>query len=228
MLGSPKSPIFLCPNCRAISDLEAEIEEVVDVWEHDAQSHRPETQVPIQEATAQDENVQSITNGLQNVTATVNQARNSLAPHHTSEENHVSSSGSQPLAVTAPNGHSTSNGFTPEPASSNQTGSAGSSPPPPRFPTVSTSMNLQAGPGQLIHTNGQDTAQIAGLSNASELNGNEGPLTPRNDIGPFVLDGSAGHSSSQRPIEASPPQAPSVRSLDSQHETTQVGMGSLN
>ena len=228
MLSSPKSPIFLCPNCRAISDLEAEIEEVVDVWGHDAQSHHPEAQVPIQEATAQDENVKSITNGLQNLTPTVNQAKNSTNPHHTSEESHISISGSQPLAVTAPDEHPTSDGFTLNPASSNQTGSSGRLPPPPRFPTVSTSMDLQAEAGQFTHTNGQDAAQITGPSKASELNGNEGPLTPRNDIGPFVLDGSAGLLSARIPGEASPPQAASARSLDPQHEMTQVGMGSLN
>ena len=32
------------------------------------------------------------------------------------------------------------------------------------------------------------------------LAGNEGPLTPRNDVGPFIFDGSAGRETRRRPI----------------------------
>ena len=64
-------------------------------------------------------------------------------------------------------------------------------PPSPRFPS-SPSVSHEGDVTQL--TEPSNTLRVA-TPTAGEAPGPEGPMTPRNDAGPFVFDGSAGRAS---------------------------------
>ncbi|MCJ1359695.1 MAG: hypothetical protein MMC33_009697 [Icmadophila ericetorum] len=156
-------PQFLCPNCRAVADLEADIDDQYNVdWneEEDGGSSPDEAG-----GANEDNNPETGTKEE----GTDQDADRLAIEHALLDEN--------PRL-----------GVTEGPASGENVEMADYG-----FPNVADhSMH-----GENVTVTPRVSIALGGLSsNPSEiLTGNEGPLTPRNDIGPFVFDGSAGRDS---------------------------------
>lgn len=163
---SPQYPIFVCPNCRAGADLEADVDEPSEDWEHldedvmDTDKKEPESK-PEEEESAAPEATDASSPDLNAMDVTV-----TMSP------------------AESPNGQLPSN-----------LPHAASEPLPIRNPA--------SGSGRVGHLreNGSPSPSSSGA---------EGPITPRNNAGPWVFDGSAG----RRVVEGSS----EMRSLDAAAE----------
>ncbi|KAK4169431.1 hypothetical protein QBC43DRAFT_307706 [Cladorrhinum sp. PSN259] len=211
LLSSPSYPIFICPNCRAAADLEAEVEDPED-WEQldsdegqnqEGASLQPDFQAgpsaprrskesvrsvihaplsgtspqsalpaPPQQQQQQQEDVVMIDSPLQI-------SRSVLVDIDTGflniDANHPMFSGADTIA---PNNSSSAT----VPVAPVAINAPGSSPANPiSIPSP--------GPHTNNSRNGRD-ARTPSPTGAPVTNGQEGPITPRNDAGPWVFDGS--------------------------------------
>lgn len=193
-------PCFLCPNCRAVADLDRDIEEdeiTDEMWEmvpdHDGADHHDHAEVQSQDtttaATAGTVGASEPTTALTAVTAAADTSNRITVTTTTTTT--TTATPSQNTRATLP------------------------APPPPR-PTVGTS-NAQSSAAATVtqpiatppsqtgswrHRRRPDMSysnadhdstntEDSGNSSAGEMN-NEGPMTPMNDAGPFLLDGNDG------------------------------------
>ncbi|EDU48448.1 FHA domain [Pyrenophora tritici-repentis] len=179
ILNGPTWPNFLCPNCRAVADLEEDVEDMGDMedWEGE----------------------EEVANGEPTTDTTADQAdrhvtpRGSGAPNNGDESDEEFADLRQQITNIDFNTSDTPNGNTnpsvletPQRRLTPPTGSA----------TVS----------QPVAINVLEANEWTGLSplNPTTVDGltpdriHDGPMTPRNDAGPFVLDGSAGRASGTR------------------------------
>ncbi|KAH7308159.1 SMAD/FHA domain-containing protein [Stachybotrys elegans] len=147
LLTSPQYPSFMCPNCRASADLEADVEDVSEEWEQLGQETEAKNQEPPkieQQPTAQ--------------------AEANREAHDAAEPSLVNDVADMTLMAAAP-----------------------SSPPQP--PPAADSSHTPSAPvpikSNTLHPRDPRTPSPPGM-------GHEGPITPRNDAGPWVFDGSAG------------------------------------
>ncbi|KID97672.1 FHA domain containing protein, partial [Metarhizium majus ARSEF 297] len=167
LLTSSQYPIFVCPNCRAGADLEADVDEPFEEWQQldddglDAdkkESENPQPEEPpvaeSTEAAAPDPDAMDV-----DVTMSVNES-DSPQGRPTGNSLHTAS---EPLPITNP----------------------------------------ASGSGRIGHLREH-------RSPSPSSSGAEGPITPRNNAGPWVFDGSAG----QRAATGSP----EMRSLDAAAE----------
>ncbi|KAI8634998.1 hypothetical protein F5Y19DRAFT_470049 [Xylariaceae sp. FL1651] len=162
MLHGPSWPIFMCPNCRATADLDAEVDEPSDEWQQLSEDAPEEKS----EGVAADEG-----NTLRSATLQLN------------GESHARHDDPGDLGdITV---HFDGTGM----------------PPPPSGPLRHT----MSGPVAIPNASHRRTPSPAGNA---VLSNHEGPITPRNDAGPWVFDGN--------PARAS------------QESTRRNGMGSLN
>ncbi|OTB17992.1 hypothetical protein K445DRAFT_56487 [Daldinia sp. EC12] len=155
MLNGPSWPIFICPNCRATADLDAEVDEPSDEWQQlDSGIDDVQEDKSTPPASQPNDEVVPL------VTSRTNVAEN---PQESSREGdagdvtmHVDAAAVQPAllrhAVTEP------------------------VPIPNATPRVSN--------GDRSTTNRTPSPNSNPLGT-----GNEGPITPRNDAGPWVFDG---------------------------------------
>ena len=147
LLTSPQYPIFICPNCRAGADLEADIDDPSEEWE---------------ELEAEGENGDK---------SSVNGAPLAPAPSATpAEQESTIMQDADAMDVTV----SLSTSDSPSPT----------------------------GRGNLPHSTSEPLPIPSGSGRARDQhtpsppnNGHEGPITPRNEAGPWVFDGSAGQRS---------------------------------
>ncbi|KAF7545549.1 hypothetical protein G7046_g9540 [Stylonectria norvegica] len=149
LLTSPQYPIFICPNCRAGADLEADVDELSEEWQQmrdEAEAEEAESEpeaVPIApvmsvpDATL--EKADTHDNDMMDVTV-------SITPESPARDSGLSHTVSEPLPI----------------------------------------RNAASGAGRPSALRDSRTPSPPGL------NGTEGPITPRNDAGPWVFDGSAG------------------------------------
>lgn len=144
LLISPQYPIFICPNCRAGADLEADVDELSEEWQQlrQEESSRAEEQdnseseaAPAAGHADQPRDLHDVDNIDLTVNITPGTPQKNMIPHAIS----------QPLPI-----RSAASGAGRAPLRTSRT------PSPPG------------------------------------MNGTEGPITPRNDAGPWVFDGSAG------------------------------------
>jgi E3 ubiquitin-protein ligase DMA1/2 len=198
LLASPSYPIFICPNCRAAADLDAEVEDPEE-WE----------QLDSDEGDQPQEGALLIPND-----SAENQA--SLAPPRKSRESVRSTSRQaqgQPQPQEADNGDTTmlldpSNHILPQPDNTilvdvatntdpvgRPTVSPYSTSTPVPIPTNAASQRaVSAGP-TVPAVDSRHDARTPSPTGAPATNGHEGPITPRNDAGPWVFDGSGVRSS---------------------------------
>ncbi|ATY65346.1 FHA domain containing [Cordyceps militaris] len=135
LLTSPQYPVFICPNCRAGADLEADVEEPEDEWE-------------LFDEQEKDDKLGAI-------------AETSPSPTPaTPAEHEVSDSDRMDITISEPTD-------APEPSN-------------PATHAISSPLPIRSAHGARRGTPSPPRA------------GAEGPITPRNDIGPWVLDGRAG------------------------------------
>ncbi|KAG5929564.1 hypothetical protein E4U53_002431 [Claviceps sorghi] len=150
LLTSPQYPIFVCPNCRAGADLEADVDEPTEDWEHldndnidvdkkesqgtleHEEANASETQDP---ASSPDPDAMDMTVSFNAPDSPSSERPDGVLPHATSE----------PLPITNP----------------------------------------ISGSGRVGHLR-------ENRSPSPSSSGAEGPITPRNNAGPWVFDGSAG------------------------------------
>ena len=169
-------PQFLCPNCRAVTDLEAEVDDLTEQWEED-ESEQGNRQSPNDSAKVNDFNVQSFIN------------------NNNRDDADLALSARQ-LSLSAPADGLTLQG--PTAALEGPTPSA-----------VQRSLSDDDFPVELQETGEEWTQRASTPMNAAaqpltpqvsaeEVQLTDGPLTPRNDAGPFVFDGSAGREAGGR------------------------------
>lgn len=146
LLIGPHYPNFLCPNCRFVADLEADVEppeELEEMENNDLDPH-----LAAHESSSTDDNERS---------------EHDTEAHHDDDEladllRETNLTPTQPITITHPP-HM-------QPSAPSETAIGARSTTP-----TSSSQHALASPSQIFP---------------------EGPMTPRNDIGPFVFDGSAG------------------------------------
>ena len=173
----PKSyPQFLCPNCRAVTDLEAEVDEILEEWEEEASADANGDEAPPSPEASQSPHLRPPpTNGAD---SDVDQSLADVAHQLTLHDEVVSSSAPTPTAAIS------------------------------RRPVPANGIRVSSGPAT---TRPEDewTGEVRGLATTEARpitpyprrevsEGAEGPLTPRNDAGPFVFDGSAGRAAGAR------------------------------
>ncbi|KAK3401250.1 hypothetical protein B0T20DRAFT_164382 [Sordaria brevicollis] len=164
LLSSPSYPQFICPNCRAAADLEAEVDDPED-WEQLEADEQMDDAVYVQ-----DESQASSNEGQARPAAAT-----PLQQHETDASGDVTmlySNPQQPAASSPFDGPSRSQG------------SHNSTSPPMPIRQTPAALNGQAGEGR------RDAARTPSPTGiAHVVSTNEGPITPRNDVGPWVFDG---------------------------------------
>ena len=217
MTDTKTYPQFLCPNCRAVSDLEADVDDPAEAedWEEelDDDAIEPAEGDAEDDATSghPDVEMNGLMNGLEtvdtsNTAATEQSGGEATLPSRTSLTNEPNSEQSGG-AITVPTGGDP----TPEvygscspPRSSNPLRSPTARQFPPQTPSPSTPfrpgpLNLTANELRRTDTPSTDADENADTTmldtqevDIARIIGAEGPLTPRNDVGPFVFDGGSG------------------------------------
>ncbi|KAK3934924.1 E3 ubiquitin-protein ligase DMA2 [Diplogelasinospora grovesii] len=210
LLASPSYPIFICPNCRAAADLEAEVDDPEE-WEQ-LESDDGGAEPTSQEGVSLIQNQLQATQEAQPRRSRDSQ-RSAVRPtaqqstHFTNQELLSAAGGAAGadgditmLLNTPPVSHQTTTTSAP----AQQTDENGrphvyhatSSPLPIPF-TTATGMPQQQR-ATSVGPNGQSQGQGQGQrdtrtpspTGAPVTNPHEGPITPRNDAGPWVFDGS--------------------------------------
>lgn len=183
ILNGPTYPNFLCPNCRAVTDLEADVDDPVDFDEWEDESPQETGEVKANGSSQEDRHVtpKASTNAL-----------SALAGSHISfgdleaaiSNITISEPATQP-ANDATDGPATPLRSSPPFASSSVT-------QPVHINIVAANESVGLTPLQNRSSNSSDGLSPSGAP--------EGPMTPRNDAGPFVLDGSGstGRAAGQR------------------------------
>ncbi|KAI4230167.1 MAG: hypothetical protein L6R36_000280 [Xanthoria steineri] len=224
-------PSFLCPNCRAVADLDADVDDpdAMNDWEDDEDSsgsvagpkETPAVDGPSHEAAqrALDEEDTSL------ATATTRQlsVRNGMDPPPESAE-YTGVDAPPPsrsaLSPTADRGTASSS----LPNLLNRRNAQGIT--PPRHMPLPSTVEGQAlttplsqhvflrpiTPSQSLLADGDFLSREATTSDAMTPGSEIGPMTPTNNAGPFVFDGSAGRDSIHRPTASSPGIPDEVRS----------------
>lgn len=193
LLQGPNYPIFICPNCRAAADLEAEVEDPED-WEElneeladkekevseDGRTKEPRLDPPAQ--------VEAGRTSVDRIRTSLERARASAAERARSS---LERTRSTTTPVTAAHGEA----VVPSASSSTEsvvmhdanTGNDGASTPP----TTDVASHVASEPVAIPNaTPNTRRTPSPGNGGVPTTNGHEGPITPRNDAGPWVFDGS--------------------------------------
>ncbi|TGZ80566.1 hypothetical protein EX30DRAFT_54633 [Ascodesmis nigricans] len=197
-------PCFLCPNCRAVADLDRDIDEdelTSELWEmipeHDADAPLDPDHAEVQSqdttnvATAGTVGASEPTTALTAVTAAADTS-NRITVTTTTTTTTTASQTTRPTLPAPPPPRPTVDMSTspaqPSPAATSQPIST----PPSQTTQWRRRWNMST---QATSTNddhdSSHTTEDSGNSSAGEMNG-EGPMTPMNDAGPFLLDGNDG------------------------------------
>jgi E3 ubiquitin-protein ligase DMA1/2 len=190
MLMGSSYPQFTCPNCRAVTDLEAELDaDDGEEWEKPAEESAPS-------AGRTAVSVPQPPNPLQNQEDTVHAGGAAAAydqPDHVDlgdvDLTNIHFEANPDLTTTNP--QPTTNGLLSRRQTSNSTT------PSQIAPVNSIEIPRSANAPQLAQVMTSDTTGTlhAATPNSADIIAGEGPLTPRNNAGPFVFDGSAGRAS---------------------------------
>ncbi|KAF2027481.1 FHA domain-containing protein [Setomelanomma holmii] len=183
ILNGPTWPNFLCPNCRAVADLEEEVEDPADYdWEEE-----------VDEANGDSTDKVDAGDGDRHVTP-----RGSTVPMNAQAQvNSQHDEGGVSLS-TIQQGLSNMNiadQTAPEPQTPERRAE-----PPASSVTQPVTINV-SGANEF---NGLSPLYPNAVHGLTPDRVHDGPMTPRNDAGPFVLDGSAGRAAGNRLRDASP------------------------
>ncbi|KAH7000181.1 hypothetical protein EDB80DRAFT_866229 [Ilyonectria destructans] len=173
LLMSPQYPIFICPNCRAGADLEADVDELAEEWEQLKSEGEAEAEAETRVDAAPG-------------TETAPAVPIATPPEPATPEPELSDVHDVDAMDVTVN-------ITPESPQRGNLPHAVSEPLPIR--------NSASGAGRHIALRDSRTPSPPGLTP-----GVEGPITPRNNAGPWVFDGSAGRNADATTAE--------MRSLD--------------
>lgn len=169
---SPQYPIFICPNCRAGADLEADVDELAEEWQQLKSEEEAEANAEAEAgATPATEEAPPLPVEVD-------------TPEAATPERDLSDTHDDVMDLTV--------NITPESPQRGNLPHTVSEPLPIR--------NAASGAGRQFALRDSRTPSPPGL------NGTEGPITPRNNAGPWVFDGSAGRNADATTAE--------MRSLD--------------
>ena len=165
MLIGPSAPIFICPNCRAAADLDAEVDEPSDEWQQlesgidDVPEENPQLPAP----------------------PTTNGSTPSPAAFLNSDK---------PTPELSPNGGDVGDAtvLIDHPPQERETPSRPSASDPVPIPN-STNRTTMVAPSIALSPSPRGTRTPSPETNNAGVTITEGPLTPRNDAGPWVFDG---------------------------------------
>lgn len=212
VINGPTWPHFICPNCRTVADLEAELDEPDEDWEELAGS---EGEVEaVSESASRAHNTESAAEDIATPTQQPNSSTAApalpeperfepLIMHHIDELDSSDDSstgvpahetGLEDLAFLHVNDSPASSASaTPAPQSNSN-----STVPPVDIVTRKPVPSTSAGSSSRVE-HGRGSPSPNGMHRAltDPLTG-EGPMTPRNDVGPFIFDGGAGLVNSTR------------------------------
>jgi len=196
-------PQFICPNCRAVADLEADVDDPFPdaEWEEVDADDAAEEQVTSAQAT----NIASTLQVPSIERPSSSSRAGSVHGHRDSQENTgEDTTGSESELQQAMNHLDIAPHDTP------MTG-------PPESHSSIGPVNIRSGRSTAKHGDSSDGRTIASDTESSIridrtpspsgrlpvgvgdiLSGHDGPITPRNDAGPFVFDGSAGCAAGAR------------------------------
>ncbi|KAK0373913.1 FHA domain-containing protein [Colletotrichum paranaense] len=189
LLNSPQYPIFVCPNCRMAADLEADIEDPEEDWEQMEEDEEPEQKQQKQE---EKETPATVPTAPLAAPAAVVSSRPQLPEIGTDDD------AMDDFTVALDRARTVAEA----PEAAPRTVAPHTSIPPVPIPAVGIAQTTAP-------RSGRDTRTPSPIGNHL-VNATEGPITPRNDAGPWVFDGSAG----RRAAEASS----GMRSLDAAAE----------
>jgi len=211
IINGPHWPHFICPNCRSVADLEAELDDPSGNWEEvdpaEATIQTPQTTEPSQNTQQSREQVSSAdgTGVLVEPPESVDSQphRNGSGTIEIAEVSDDSSADDRVSGARRDLSSLHINDESPSPSDSEspaqQTSNATVAPldiisrkPVPGV-SIATSSHLEQ-PNSHMERTSTRTPSPNGLSSlvGDALAGVEGPMTPRNDAGPFIFDGSAG------------------------------------
>ncbi|KAI9646652.1 hypothetical protein NHQ30_004649 [Ciborinia camelliae] len=211
VINGPTWPHFICPNCRTVADLEAELDEPDVDWEELAASDGDAEAVPAANAetpydipVAEETPMPPASNPIAAPSLPEPENFEAVNTHHVDDDPDISDDSS-----TGAHAHETglediaflhvgdspasSTSVTPTPqVNNNSTVSPVDiiSRKPAPSTTVSSSSRIE-------HIRGSPSPNGTHPALADPLAG-EGPMTPRNDVGPFIFDGGAGRASAIR------------------------------
>ncbi|KAF2873523.1 FHA domain-containing protein [Massariosphaeria phaeospora] len=185
ILNGATWPNFLCPNCRAVADLEADVEDMGDFEEWDDEVVQTNGEPATDGEQSQND---------RHVTPRASTVPLNGQPSSSAEANGLSSLADLEAAISNINASASLNGIANgvAPAPSTPQRHTASAPPSSVTQPVAinvTSANERTGLSPLF----QQTVDGLNPNHAPDC-----PMTPRNDAGPFVLDGSAGRGSGVR------------------------------
>lgn len=208
-------PNFLCPNCRAVADLEADVEDVQD-WDDDREieeaieASRKESFASAEQDGEESEE-QSMEDAAEHPSPStevrVNRAaRNEAAVERKSPgaslELHLTARNREPSDDAISLGRSEHDsdreisGMERQLIERAQQLSLSDGADAPSSSSLSTPRPIPSRPGTARSQSSPETTQYALTPGNGP--GGEGPMTPRNDAGPFVLDGGAGQQRGSR------------------------------
>lgn len=181
LLNSPQYPTFICPNCRAGADLEAEVDELAEEWvQLKSLEAEAQAQVQAQAAPHADAESEAEAEAEEETEATAQAEITAALP--------VTATGTSTPEPSLTNDNDAIDAMdatvsiTPEALQRAQMSHAVSEPLPIR--------NAASGVGR-----SKQIRDSRSPSPPEMTNGAEGPITPRNNAGPWVFDGSAGRNS---------------------------------
>ncbi|ELQ35377.1 RING finger protein [Pyricularia oryzae Y34] len=179
LLMSAQYPIFICPNCRAAADLEAEVEDPEE-WE----------QLDSEEEEATDAaNAPASTQPKNDSLAAASQAGDPLQ----GQSQLSNAQGTQAEVVSQPNGTASQTtpgrSATPSHATSMPMPIPRASSDVTRRPVPSSTMEMDVDTPSTPRDLRQTRTPSPASNGPAPLGVAEGPITPRNDAGPWVFDG---------------------------------------
>ncbi|KJR88381.1 fha domain containing protein [Sporothrix schenckii 1099-18] len=221
LLESPQYPSFICPNCRAAVDLEADVEDPPEEWEtmdieeeesvvtgannarsNDASAHHVKPRMPSDQragalsasAAAADigDTTMQVDSVMEDIDETTSTGPAALAQQQQqqqrNERQELDSRLQRQLLVEQQQQEDE-----PEPVTESHVSHATSHPVPipsgSRFPSTSSIANVP--PTVSVNSNGINNERTPSPTERHIAPvGHEGPITPRNDAGPWVFDGS--------------------------------------
>ncbi|KAI9794914.1 MAG: hypothetical protein M1833_007361 [Piccolia ochrophora] len=207
ILNGTTWPQFLCPNCRAVTDLEAEIEDPGEEWKTQVEGFRtpkkradrstdtirsqtsrnlPSTDTDMSDSTGHEEALSTM---IGSVSLEPDAPPSRTAPRDSTHTQREARSTSHPLRASNSNPAASPDNDVPSTNTSSR-------PSPDPDHEESNETHLTPLPTQPIPT----PAPSRGPSSSTEIVAGDGPLTPRNDAGPFVFDGSAGRAQGRRAL----------------------------
>ncbi|KAF4262193.1 hypothetical protein KXV68_008963 [Aspergillus fumigatus] len=185
LIHTPEYPMFQCPNCRAYTDLSAEVDDSNDANDVDTSKENDDSQEPAQTSAAE------TSNGIQEPSAESDTAAAPTQERTESSRQTRDVPADEGLADNIENMRLQDDSPSPSEAEAERTPNVASASPEPVVSNIAsaptTGSDASIPPSQPVAIR-QARSNTPFRSESSDDN----PLTPRNDSGPLAFDGRAG------------------------------------